>query len=131
MAHACREFWGRAADRLDAALADGAGWPAGGAACLGSEAAYAALCAAYRDLCHALGVDCPPPRPWRGGGGEPADLRAAALALCGALAADRADPPGQHDPTGAAWLASGAGDADAVARGRRLLMTLEKAVSSP
>ena len=131
MAHACSDIWGRAAERLEAALGDPASGGAGAAPTLASEAAYAALCAARGDLCEALGVDCPPPPPWRGGGAEPADLRSAALSLSGALATDRADPPGQHDATGGGWLATGDANAAAVAVGRRLLMVLERAFTAP
>jgi hypothetical protein len=129
--HACRDFWGRAADRLERALSDPSSLPPAGAPTLRSEAAYQALHRARADLCGALGVDCPPPSPWRGGGGEPVDLRSAALALCGGLAADRADPLGQHDATGTAWLVTGGADAEAVARGRRLLVHLERAFTGP
>jgi hypothetical protein len=147
LAHGCWDIWGGAANRLARALADHSALRAGGAPTLASEAAYLALCAAVADVSDALGVTCPPPPPWRGGGAEPADLggdlrgyvrsdvrsdlRSAALALCGALATDRADPAGQHDPLGSAWLATGTSDAAAVAEGRRLLMSLERAFTGP
>jgi len=131
LAHGCRNIWGDAADRLQSALEEDTLLPTGAAPTLASEAAYRALCAARADLSHALGLMCPPPPPWRGSGAEPDDLREAALALCGGLAADRADPSGQHDPTGSAWLATGLGDPDAVATARRLLMSVEVAFTLP
>jgi len=125
--HGCRAIWGGGAERLDRALSDSAAPPAGAAARLASEAAYDALCAARADLSDALGVACPPPPPWQGRGGEPDDLRSAALALCGGLAADRADPPGQHDPMGSAWLATGNSDPDAITLARHLAARLDRA----
>jgi hypothetical protein len=96
---------------------------------LASEAAYRALAAARRDLGDALDADCVPPAPWRGGGTEPPDLRGAALALSGGLAADRADSSGRHDALGRGWLATGDADPEAVAEARRLLVLLDRAFS--
>lgn len=115
--------------RLERALATPEAGGAGGAPLLASQAAYRALSAARADLCNALDALCVPPPPWMGGGDEPADLRAASLALAGGLAADRADPPAQHDPNGRGWLATGDADPEAVARARRLLVALERAFS--
>jgi len=131
LAHGCRQFWNGAGERLAAALGDPDAGGAGGARTLASEVAYRALCAARADLCDALDALCLPPAPWRGGGGEPRDLRSAALALSGGLAADRADAAGRHDPTGRGWLATGSSDPDAVAAARRLLVAIERAFSAP
>ena len=131
MAHACRRIWGNAAERLARALDDTAAGGPGDARRLASEAAYRALAAARADLCDALDAVCAPPAPWRGGGGEPADLRGAALALAGGLAADRGDAAGRHDPVGRGWLATGDADAAAVAVARRLLVAVERAFSGP
>ena len=131
MAHGCRQIWGDAAGRLEQALATPESGGRGGARRLASEACYRALCAARAGLCDALDALCVPPPPWAGGGDEPAALRAASLALAGGLVADRADPSGQHDPTGRGWLATGDADPEAVARARRLLVALERALSSP
>ena len=72
-----------------------------------------------------------PPPPWTGGGGEPSELRGAALAVAGALAADREDPAAAHDLVGRGWLATGDADSGAVAAARRLLVVLERAISGP
>jgi hypothetical protein len=131
LAHGCSQFWGGAARRLTTALGDPACGGSGGARTLASEVTYRALCAARADLCDALDALCVPPAPWRGGAGEPADLRGAALALCGGLAADRADPPAGHDAIGRGWLATGAAVAADVAAARRLLVAIERAFSAP
>jgi len=131
VAHACRQIWGGAAGRLARALADPAAGGRGAARRMASEAAYRALAAARADLCDALDTVCSPPPPWSGGGGEPADLRGAALALAGGLAADRADAAGRHDPVGRGWLATGDADPEAVAAARRLLVVVERALSGP
>ena len=129
MPHDCTKLWGHAAERLVRALADPAVAGVGGARGLASEAAYRALAVARADVCDALDALCVPPASWRGGGGEPADLRSAALALAGGLAADRADPPGRHDPVGRGWLATGVAHPAAVATVRRLLVSLDRVFS--